>query len=179
MTPLLPKQAIEESSKFLIDSYSPYDSYAIVLHTASAAELPFYFIKAINNSCDQNPYTDFHLFVINKGNPVLTPYCGSFNVNELSSYNGVVIATDLISWQSSVITPTKNKFLYLYDIGRLAKITPDLVKAINQSEFKIFSRSKEHNKLLQKLGINIINEYCDYPDNPKLLEIVNKYVIHE
>lgn len=158
----LPKETLD-SIKLL--KFNNGKSIAYVLHTIMAAELPFEIINGVNEHLGRNPYDEVCLFSLNREMPIITASMSIFNNMELNTYYGKIVATDVPSWQASLVSPSQAKFLYIYDVKRLFNIPRELVDKINRSGFKIFTRNKVYADALVKMGFVVQSYYMEYFDH--------------
>ena len=167
----LNNEAITEAKKLI--QYSQNNSYALIMHCINGAELPFLAFKSINEYLTNNVYDEVLVFAMEKDFPIVKPNFAIFHSIDVNQYNGTVIATDIPTWQASLQSPSNNKFLYIYDVNRL-NIPKELISKVNESEFKIFSRTNTHNSFLKNLGFkNIINSSMQIFSFEKLKEITD------
>jgi hypothetical protein len=155
----LPQQSIEVARNQLLN-YSNLNSLCFVSSFVTGSELSFYLLKEINSHIEKFPYYEVCLYALNKELPVLHAQCAIFSSIELSSCNKVLFALDVPSWQASLISPSQHKYLILYDVKMLEKISPELINKINESRYVVITRSKKYADFLKKMGFtNIIDKY--------------------
>lgn len=165
------KQA-EESAKILI-SYSTFKSIGFVLHGTSACEQAFFLIKQGNDFLQKNYTTNLCVFSMNRELPILQPNFAIFNTMDLQNFYGRLVATDIPTWQAACNSPSKEKYLYIYDIKRLHQVPTELIQKINESQFKIIARTKNHALYLKTMGFqNIIDTVIERFEIQKFMELV-------
>ena len=165
------KRAAEKAAELL--KYTNFKSCGIVLHGFSACELAYEVISNVNSYLESHFDHEICGFAMNRELPIFPPHFAIFNSLDLNTYYGTIISTDIPTWQASLSSPSKQRYLYIYDVARLQNVPPELIKKINESDVKIIPRSKIYADRLKKLGFSdIINVSVPYFDIARILEIL-------
>lgn len=165
-----------KTKEFLLDTwYAPSRlSIRFIVNSLSGSEVSQDLLDNIRDFHKSNPLTDVSVSIINLDIPSLFPNCAIYDTYSLIDFDGIIIATDIISWQTSLSSFSKDKYFYFYDISILNKISQDLLKQINDSKVIIFSRTKDHNQKLKSFGFtNVCDFACMYIDINIILELLN------
>ncbi len=153
----LPIAAQEAAKKTIFSDFPQVPKLGFVLHNLFTSEIAAKTILTSNLLLEENPYVDISLFYMDKRLPIITPKFAIYSSNEINVYSGTLVATDITSWQASLNSPSLSKYLYLYDVNMAAMAPKDLIKKVNDSNFKIISRTPKHIDYLKKLGYNMEN----------------------
>lgn len=170
----LPDQAKQAIKYLHIDHLSNLDSISLIAQSLNGNELSLYLIEETNKFLQKRFDTEIALFYISKQLPISIPLTSVYDISQIASCHGKIVATDLLSWQSALLAPTNKKYFYVYDTARLLDIPPNLVNEINNSKFTLICRNADSLQALKKIGlINFSSKYMEYFSIIKLMEIIN------
>tara|TARA_B100000809_G_scaffold246840_1_gene275208 strand:+ start:293 stop:775 length:483 start_codon:yes stop_codon:yes gene_type:complete len=144
-----------------------------LVEDTSSSQLSFNLIKNINTYLEDKS-CDFTVFFENSSASVLNPNFALMSINEVWSFNGALIATNIDTARSlSKCFATKKKFFYVWDIEwtreRVKSVTPYemTVQAFSDPDIKLIARSEDHARAIEN--------YC----NRKITDIVNDFNIEK
>jgi hypothetical protein len=170
---LLPR-AIEKLKYLHTDHLSNQLSIGFICYGAAGSELMYEVLENSNNYLSHNGYTEFLLFTIEKDIPIVNPLYAKYTITELDTYKGIMVALDLPSWQASLLSPSNQRYLYAYEVGRYIQLPKNVINDINNSEAIIISRTENHKHILKSAGFKNVSKICmKYFDVEELMDIIN------
>lgn len=170
---ILPEQAQQATTKFLSDNYNHRKSVAILLDILYHSELGLLCHKRLNEYLKTHPFDDVFMYALNRDLSPITPNFAIYSPLELAHYTGTVVATDLPTWNAARSSTAVSKWFYVYDVNRFNKADPRLIAELNKGDFQIFTRTKEHKKFLNALGINVLDKYLPDINITQMMEIIH------
>lgn len=145
----------------------------LILPHIGPSSLSFYTINQINYISNINPNYDFVLFIDNLVRPYILPNCAVMHANEIFSFDGVLISTNISSAIacSKAVNCAKNIF-YVWDLEWLRGQNNFVhnMSAFRNPNLRLVARSEHHKKAIE----NYCNKKVDavIPDI-NLMEIAN------
>ena len=148
-----------------------------LIEATSASQLSFNLIKNINNYIEDNG-GDFVVFFEVSTSNILTPNFALMSVNEIWSFEGSLIATNVSTAISmrKCFAP-KNKLFYVWDLEWTRQHGKDfefIVQAFTDPNIKLIARSEEHAKAIKNYCNrdveNIVNDF----NLEKIVRIINE-----
>ena len=148
-----------------------------LVENVSSSQLSFNLIKNINNHLQDNN-DDFVVFFENSTASVLSPNFSLMSVNEIWSFEGSLIATNVSTAISmrKCFAP-KNKLFYVWDLEWTRQHGKDfefIVQAFTDPNIKLIARSEEHAKAIKNYCNrdveNIVNDF----NLEKIVRIINE-----
>ena len=119
----------------------------VMLGDLGASQLAYNVVKSLNDECKKNE-GDFVAFVENISNFVVQPAFAVMGVNEIWSFDGVLIATS-VSTSAQMINSVNasQKYFYVWDLEWMRPHGHDFqynVKAFNDPSIQLIARSVDH-----------------------------------
>jgi hypothetical protein len=120
----------------------------LMINDLGINQLNFYLINHINNLIKSTNDYDFMVFIKDLIPPSMRPECAVLNSNEIWSFDGIVISTNLDSALSSLnaVNVAKN-VLYVWDLEWLRAGKNNYINNISilrNPNLEIVARSQEH-----------------------------------
>lgn len=115
---------------------------AFVVDSLSNSDLSYSCIKMVNGLVSDNTVSPI-IFYQNLYPPIIRPMCLYMNINAVSAYSGIVIATDLHT--ADIVSKNNSrcdKWLYLWNIDWLTQVVNYEVAIELLKEFKIIVRDE-------------------------------------
>lgn len=170
----LPPESIEAAGRFIKSAYHLQGiSLGFCVNFIQNNELTFLITKESNRYLDKNPYDEITYFYVNKQPFSVWPNFSVYPINQTINYYGNLIVTDVVTWQSTLESPARRKFFYVYDPMQFNFVRPEIVEKIKQSPYTIIARSAAHAAALSKIGLKPINKYVPHIDIKEFMEIIN------
>lgn len=151
---------LESAKKTINTEFGSLQSLGFVLSNPKHNQLAMDLMIQIADSLVDNPYLSFDVYNI-QPQPVLTdivPGCGYFNSFEMQQHTGPLICFDPAAWVMANSVIGAKVYYYVYDINHLRQIPPSDPIWIKLKNTRFISRTKEHTKALQEMGITPIAE---------------------
>jgi len=172
----LPESSARIAKEHLL-KYSHLSSLAFVTSFVTGSELSLFLLKGVNSAIHNDPYHEICVYSLNKELAIVTPDCAIFPSIELATCDKIIVALDVPSWQSSLVAPSRYKYLYLYDIKMVEHVVPELINKINDSDYRVIARNKKHAEYLKKRGFrNIIDKCVPEFSIQALKDIINETI---
>lgn len=119
----------------------------VMVGDLGASQLSYNVVKKLNDQC-KNSKDDFVAFIENITNFVVQPAFAVLGVNEIWSFDGVLIATSVstASHMIKAVNPSQ-KYFYVWDLEWMRPHGHDFqynVKAFNDPSIQLIARSHDH-----------------------------------
>lgn len=172
----LPQKAIDAANQFVRDqdkANSVVRQVSFVVPTLNATQIGLALTTQLNKAIRRDPYTEYSVYSVLKEPPVILPEFAIYNSSDCMFLRTPLIATDYASWEIVNNSVTKFKYFYVYDVGIFKKATPQVLDAIKNSKFCMFTRTKEHAQFLSKFGFKCYGLYVPNFELDGITEILN------
>lgn len=139
----------------------------VILPHLGPSQLAFNVVNQINQLSNFNNNFDFMLFFENLVKPCINPNCAAVNANEIWSFEGILISTNINAAIASAkaVNRARNIF-YVWDLEWLRGMTdfPFNMQAYRNPNVELVARSQHH--------VRAIEDYCNRKVS-KVIEDIN------
>tara|TARA_R110000824_G_scaffold9366_1_gene41885 strand:- start:1238 stop:1693 length:456 start_codon:yes stop_codon:yes gene_type:complete len=141
----------------------------IVVGDLGPSQLSYYVIRNCNDELTRNNKDDFVVFVENLSRFAMQPNFGLMSIDEIWSFNGLLIATSIsTALQVKKATNNSKKYFYVWDLEWTRPHGHDFLYNIEAfKDIDLIARSEEHAKA--------IKNYC----NRDVVGIVEDFNLQE
>lgn len=155
----LPDNVLAHTTNFIKNIYTKLDGISFVTSKLSQSQLSLTLLSNIVPFIEKFPYTEISIYNMRNELPILTPHCAVYNVKDIPSHIGALIATDPNAFAATRLAQDATIFYYIHDVQILRFIPPKDLEYLKASNAILFTRSPEHQKFLKKeFGLDTISQ---------------------
>jgi hypothetical protein len=152
-------------------------SFGIILPHLSYTQLAYYTIKQVNQLVTNNVLYDATIFYEQLAMPCTKPACSVMDINEIWSFNGVLISTTIDNTIiSSKAVNAAKKFFYVWDLEWLRNKTDYIynIQAYRANNIQLIARSIDHAKAIENYCNQRVSIVLPHFNLDTLSQVINK-----
>lgn len=170
----LPEYTHQKIKDVLLNVYSERPSLGFIVNSMAINEIGLCLADSINKYIEKQDI-EIAIFTILNEPITLVPMASIYKINNINTFFGKPIATDINTWIYLKNLRCDKKYFYIYDPIKFQFVSPKLLDEIRNSNTVFFTRSKVFSKYL-KNNYKINCEELEVPnfEIPLIRKIINE-----